>query len=297
LAGTHVKSIQRSLIVNKQVLIVGCGDLGTALAHQLQDQGFNPIGVRRSSAINSTFPYIQADVTSPASLSAIEALNPSILVYCVAASAQTDENYRQYYVEGLRNVLNAIGDATNLKHVFFVSSTRMYGQEGDVLLDENTIPQAMDFGGQRLLEAEGLLAQAAKPWTYTALRLTGIYGPGRNRMINLAANLSHWPNHNSWSNRIHRDDAAGFVVYLINGLMRGEKLHDCYIVTDSFPVSQYEVLQWISGKMGFSVEGAPPKITGGKRMSNLRMLSTGFSLGYPDYKSGYSALLAIVLRC
>ena len=294
MAGTHVKSIQRSLIVNKQVLIVGCGDLGTALAHQLQGQGFNPIGVRRSSAINSTFPYIQADVTSPASLSAIEALNPSILVYCVAASAQTDENYRQHYVEGLRNVLNAIGDATNLKHVFFVSSTRMYGQEGDVLLDENTIPQAMDFGGQRLLEAEGLLAQAAKPWTYTALRLTGIYGPGRNRMINLAANLSHWPNQNSWSNRIHRDDAAGFVVYLINGLMRGEKLHDCYIVTDSFPVSQYEVLKWIAGKMGFSVEGTPPKITGGKRMSNLRMLSTGFSLGYPDYKSGYSALLAIV---
>lgn len=294
MAGTHVKSIQRSLIVNKQVLIVGCGDLGTALAHQLQDQGFNPIGVRRSSAIISTFPYIQADVTSPASLSAIEALNPSILVYCVAASAQTDENYRQHYVEGLRNVLNAIGDATNLKHVFFVSSTRMYGQEGDVLLDENTIPQAMDFGGQRLLEAEGLLAQAAKPWTYTALRLTGIYGPGRNRMINLAANLSHWPNHNSWSNRIHRDDAAGFVVYLINGLMRGEKQHDCYIVTDSFPVSQYEVLKWIAGKMGFSVEGAPPKITGGKCMSNLRMLSTGFSLGYPDYKSGYSALLAIV---
>jgi nucleoside-diphosphate-sugar epimerase len=294
LAGTHVKSIQRSLIVNKQVLIVGCGDLGTALAHQLQGQGFNPIGVRRASAINSTFPCIQADVTSPASLLAIEGLNPSILVYCVAASAQTDENYRQHYVEGLRNVLNAIGDATNLKHVFFVSSTRMYGQEGDVLLDEDTIPQAMDFGGQRLLEAEGLLALSAQSWTYTALRLTGIYGPGRNRMINLAANLSHWPNHNSWSNRIHRDDAAGFVVYLINGLMRGEKLHDCYIVTDSCPVSQYEVLQWIAEKMGLSVDGVPPKITGGKRMLNLRMLSTGFSLGYPDYKSGYSALLAIV---
>jgi hypothetical protein len=83
-------------------------------------------------------------------------------------------------------------------------------------------------------------------------------------------------------------------VYLIKGLMRGDKLHECYIVTDSCPVSQYEVLQWIAEKMGLSVEDAPPKITGGKRMSNLRMLSTDFSLAYPDYKSGYSALLAIV---
>ncbi len=280
--------------MNKQVLIVGCGDLGAALAHQLQGQGFNPIGIRRSSAINSTFPCIQADVTSPASLSAIEGFNPSILVYCVAASAQTDENYRQHYVEGLRNVLNAISDATNLKHVFFVSSTRMYGQEGDVLLDENTIPQAMDFGGHRLLEAESLLAQAAKSWTYTALRLTGIYGPGRNRMINLAANLSHWPNQNGWSNRIHRDDAAGFMVHLIQMLSLGERLHDCYVVTDSCPAPQYEVLQWIARKMGLRVERAAPKIAGGKRMSNQRMLSTGFHLKYPDYKVGYSALLAMV---
>ena len=280
--------------MNKQVLIVGCGDLGAALAHQLQGQGFNPIGIRRSSAINSTFPCIQADVTSPASLSAIEGFNPSILVYCVAASAQTDENYRQHYVEGLRNVLNAISDATNLKHVFFVSSTRMYGQEGDVLLDENTIPQAMDFGGHRLLEAESLLAQAAKSWTYTALRLTGIYGPGRNRMLNLASDPSQWPNQNSWSNRIHRDDAAGFMVHLIQMLSLGERLHDCYVVTDSCPAPQYEVLQWIAGKMGLSVDGAAPKIAGGKRMSNQRMLSTGFHLKYPDYKVGYSALLAMV---
>ena len=280
--------------MSKQVLIVGCGDLGTALAHQLQDQGFTPIGLRRSSSISSTFPYIQADVTSSASLLAIEGLNPSVLVYCVAASAQTDENYRQHYVEGLRNVLNAIGCATNLKHVFFVSSTRMYGQEGDVLLDEDTIPQAMDFGGHRLLEAESLLAQPAKSLTYTALRLTGIYGPGRNRMLNLASDPSQWPNQNSWSNRIHRDDAAGFMVHLIQMLSLGERLHDCYVVTDSCPAPQYEVLQWIARKMGLRVERAAPKIAGGKRMSNQRMLSTGFHLKYPDYKVGYSTLLAMV---
>jgi hypothetical protein len=30
----------------------------------------------------------------------------------------------------------------------------------------------------------------------------------------------------------------------------------------------------------------------GKRMSNQRMLATGFELQYPDYKKGYQALIA-----
>ena len=213
------------------------------------------------------------------------------LVYCVAATAQTDDNYRQHYVEGLRNVLNALDAATSLKHVTFVSSTRMYGQTTDALLNENTVPQEADFGGLRLLEAENLLKQAGKSWTHTALRLTGIYGPGRNRMLNLAANILNWPTQNIWTNRIHRDDAAAFIVHLIQMLLDGRSVQDCYVVTDSCSVSQYEVLNWIASQMGKKVENQTPEIIGGKRMSNQRMLSTGFSLKYPDYKAGYSAML------
>ena len=274
-----------------KVLIVGCGDLGLELARQLQIQDLIPIGLRRSFNADASFDCIQADVTESDSLSVVSNLNPDFLVYCVAASAQTDENYRQHYVEGLRNVLNALDGAINLKHVIFVSSTRMYGQATDALLDENTVPQDMDFGGLRLLEAENLLKQAGKSWTHSALRLTGIYGPGRNRMLKLAANLSSWPIQNTWSNRIHRDDAAAFIVHLIKMLLNGQSVQDCYVVTDSCPVSQYEVLHWIASQMGIDVGTQIPKIIGGKRMSNQRMLSTGFSLKFPDYKAGYSAML------
>ena len=123
------------------MLIVGCGDLGIELAHQLQSQGLTPIGLRRSLHSDSSFECIQADVTEPSSLLSLSRLDPDFLVYCVAASGQNDESYRQHYVEGLRNVLAALKDATNLKHVFFVSSTRMYGQTTNALLDENTVPR------------------------------------------------------------------------------------------------------------------------------------------------------------
>lgn len=277
--------------MSHNVLIVGCGDLGIELAHQLQSQGLTPIGLRRSLITDASFECIQADVTEPSSLLSLSRLDPDFLVYCVAASAQTDESYRQHYVEGLRNVLSALKDAINLKHVFFVSSTRMYGQTTDTLLDENTVPQEMDFGGQRLLEAENILKQAGKSWSYTALRLTGIYGPGRNRMVNLAANPSHWPTQNTFSNRIHRDDAAAFIVHLIQMFLNAQPIENCYVVTDNSPVSQYEVLHWIAAQMGTELTGAEPEVVGGKRMLNQRMLSTGFLLKYPDYKVGYSAML------
>ena len=277
-----------------KVLIVGCGDLGVELAHQLQSQGLTPVGLRRSLNIGASFECIQADVTDPSSLSSLSNLNPDYLVYCVAASAQTDENYRLHYVEGLLNTLNALEGASNLKHVFFVSSTRMYGQTTDELLNENIVPQPMDFGGQRLLEAENLLKHAGQSWTYTALRLTGIYGPGRNRMLNMATNLSHWPTQNTWTNRIYRDDAAAFILHLIQMLIDGQNVQDCYVVTDSCPVSQYEVLYWIAAQMAIEVDNEIPEIMGGKRMSNQRMLSTGFSLKFPNFKIGYSAMLGLI---
>ncbi len=79
---------------------------------------------------------------------------PEIILYCVAATAQEDDNYYQHYVLGLQHVLAAQPTNPNLKHVFFVSSTRVYGQITHALLDEVTPAEANDFGGYRLLEAE-----------------------------------------------------------------------------------------------------------------------------------------------
>lgn len=277
--------------MTKKVLIIGCGDLGSELAVQLPANAFLPIGLRRSAVTHSIFQCVQADVLEPSTLTGIANINPDFVVYCVAATAQTDENYRLHYVEGLRNVLNALKTASNLKHVFFVSSTRMYGQVTNDLLDESTAPEATDFGGERLLEAEGLLKQYAENCSSTSLRLTGIYGPGRTRMLTLATHPSHWPMQNTWTNRIHRDDAAGFIVHLMQMLISARPVQDCYIVTDSCPVSQYEVLHWIAHQMGLISAQASPPVIGGKRMSNQRMLATGFHMKYADYKLGYSEML------
>jgi len=283
-----------------QVLIVGCGDLGSEVARQLVALDIQTIAVRRSANQLHGVTFIQADVTHASSLAPLEAAQPEILIYCVAAGGQTDEQYKAQYVDGLRNVLATQTKNSNLKHVFFVSSTRVYGQssEKDIgkLIDEADAAIAVDFGGYRLLEAESLLLPLA--CSNTVLRLSGIYGPGRLRMINLAKSSSTWPQQNSWTNRIHRDDAAAFIVFLVRrALEDAAVLHTvmtrtCYIVSDSKPAPQYEVLNWIAGKLNISrPSNVNPPIEGGKRLSNQTMLATGFTLQYPDYQTGYQTLL------
>jgi nucleoside-diphosphate-sugar epimerase len=160
------------------ILIAGCGDLGSALGQDLVARGLQVAGLRRSPLpLPGGIRALQADVTQPQTLYRLASLRPAVLVYCVAADAQSDDDYRAQYVDGLRNTLAALGTA-GLRHVFFVSSTRVYGQSSNKPLNEETPANPTDFGGRRLLEAEALLETA--PCPATVLRLSGIYGPGRH---------------------------------------------------------------------------------------------------------------------
>jgi nucleoside-diphosphate-sugar epimerase len=272
-----------------RILIVGYGDLGAAVGDALVVDDCSVFGLRRSECLPvDDVAMLAGDVARPDTLAGLASVDPHILVYCVAATEQSDENYRSHYVDGLRNVLMALAAATSLRHVFFVSSTRVYGQVSEGLLNESDPAIPSDFGGERLLQAEQLLTNL--PCGHTALRLSGIYGPGRNRLLKLAATPGNWPQQNTWSNRIHRDDAAAFIVFLIRRVLGHQPVDDCYIVTDNHPAPQLEVLHWLASLMGVDVAGIfIPTPNGGKRLNNAHMLAGGFRLRYPDYREGYAA--------
>jgi len=273
------------------VLIVGYGDLGSSIGQQLATVGMPVFGLRRSQrALTDGVIVLTGDVTRPDTLAGLGAIDPQILVYCVAAAEQSDDSYRAHYVEGLRHVLAALEPTNTLRHVFFVSSTRVYGQTSDTPLTESVTALPSDFGGQRLLEAESLLD--APPCGHTVLRLSGIYGPGRRYLLGLAADPARWPQQNAWTNRIHRDDAAAFVAFLVQRILSGLTVEDCYIVTDNCPAPQHEVLRWLADRMGHEANQPSSPPASGKRLSNARMLASGFRLRYPDYRTGYAELIS-----
>jgi len=273
-----------------KVLLLGCGDLGTAIALNLWSAGHEVIGVRRSDKpLPSGMQTIQADVTVHDSLHILAKIKPQIIIYCISAGAQSDESYYLHYVLGLQHVLATQQDNTLLERVFFVSSTRVYGKVIEAVVNEESPAIASDFGGERLLQAEALLSQLECP--HTVLRLSGIYGPGRLYLLNLAKDRSRWPEQNHWSNRIHQYDAAAFISHLVNLHENEQPVCSCYVVTDDMPTQQYEVLLWICKQLEVDVSVDVPPAMGGKRLSNKRMRETGFVLKYPTYQQGYIELL------
>ena len=211
----------------------------------------------------------------------------------MAASAQNDENYHAHYVQGLKNVMATQVENTQLRHVFFVSSTRVYGQNTQEILNENVTAIPADFGGERLLEAEKVLLNL--PYKSTCLRLSGIYGPGRLYLVNTAKHPERWPEDNNWSNRIHRDDAAGFIAFLVQKSLNQQSIENCYIVTDDMPTLQYCVLTWLATKQGVDFSHIQtPVSAGGKRLSNQRLRATGFELQYANYQIGYTKILETI---
>ena len=287
------------------ILIIGCGDLGTAIANNLKHE-HQVTGLRRTihAATSHTalggIQTICADVTQPNTLIQLENSQPNIIIYCVSADAQTDESYQAQYVTGLQNVLATQANNQALRHVFFISSTRLYGQKMnailDDVLDENAPAIPNDFGGERLLEAENALKDFClnknMPCNSTSMRLSGIYGNVRLYLANMAKDVTKWPAENNWSNRIHCDDAAGFIAFMVEKAVRQEAIEDCYIVTDNMPTQQYEVLHWLAAQQGVDASHIiSPVVSGGKCLSNKRLRETGFILQYPNYQVGYRHIL------
>ena len=274
-----------------KIIIIGCGDLGTAIVSRLFHAGHTVIGVRKS---NQLLPHgmqtIQADVTQENALAVLDNIKPNIIIYCVSAAGATDTQYQSAYVQGLKNVMATQTNNAQLQHVFFVSSTRVYGQVTDELLDETIPAIATDFGGNRLLEAENVLNTFS--CKSTILRLSGIYGAGRLYLVNMAIDFAKWPQDNHYSNRIHRDDAASFIAFLAEKVANNQAVAECYIVTDNMPTPQYEVLTWLANQQKIATSPIiAPLAKGGKRLSNKRLRETGFTLQYPNYQVGYREIL------
>lgn len=270
------------------VLIAGCGDLGNAAAERLIASGFRVYGMRRNIDQLSTsvvpIEYDLLNAVSPPKLPSVD-----YLLYTAAAKSRDPETYRKIYVDGPLRVLAALDQSP--KHVFLTSSTGVYSQNDHQWIDEKSDAQPNNPFGRLLLQGELALADAHP--AVTRIRLSGIYGPGRMHLLNRVRNgevAPETPLH--YSNRIHRDDAAGFITHLLQQAAAGHSLESIYLASDDAPAPIAEITRWLAEQMGVEVNSEAPIARGGsKRCRNHRMRATGYSLAYPDYRRGFSELI------
>jgi nucleoside-diphosphate-sugar epimerase len=279
-------------IKHLKILIVGCGQLGFSIVKNADPDIFKLYGFSRS--LKKSPPSIemhQVDILKNEAIDEIKSVNPEIIIYAVSADTQSVESYQDHYVAGLKKTYAAILELDHFKHLFFVSSTRVYGQKTTKILSELDIAEPSDYGGEALIKAEAVARQLKDK--ATILRLSGIYGPNRTRMIQLAhSNPGNWPATNNWSNRIHEEDAARFIVFLMKRIMLKEPIEPLYLVTDGIPTKQYDVLTWIRKRLQLTTDTIEiPILESGKQLQSVLLNQNGFILKYPDFTYGYEAII------
>lgn len=275
--------------MTERVLLAGCGDLGLRVARQLLERGDFVWALRRTPRADEAngIHWLCADLHQPESL---RDMPPGItqLVYLPTPDRRDESAYRATFADGLRYLWQAL-DRDALRRVLFVSSTAVYGAQGEGWVDENTEPSPKGFNGEVLLEAERWLV--AQPVRSVVLRLAGLYGPGRLQLVDRlrsgVATVPRDPPH--WANRIHVDDAAAAIVHLL-GLPGAQAV---YIGADDTPLPLDVLCDDLAKRIGapLPAEGPAPAGVGSKRLCNARLRQSGLRLRWPDARDGYAALL------
>jgi nucleoside-diphosphate-sugar epimerase len=286
-----------------RVLIVGCGYVGLSVGAELARQGEQVFGIRRSAADRELkaagITPLRADITKADQLGQLPC-DYDWIVNCVSSSGGGPEEYRSVYLEGTRNLIARLADARPTKFVY-TSSTSVYGQTDGSLVDENSVTEPATATGQILVETEQVLRSAARQNGFPAviLRLAGIYGPDRGYWFKqfLSGQARIEGTGERLINMIHRDDVTGAVVAALRSGVPGET----YNAVDNEPVTQVELMQWLSAELGRPM---PPVVhepntserkraLTHKRVSNEKLTrQLGYRFKYPTFREGYSAEIA-----
>ena len=210
-------------------------------------------------------------------------------------------------------VLAAFGgvwaQARRLKTIVYLSTVGVYGDRGGGWVDEDTEPQPDSERGQKRLAAErawqdfGTQSGAA----VAVLRLAGIYGPGRNALLQVALGTARRiVKPDQVFNRIHVADIAQAIDAAF-----ARKANGVFNVADDEPSPPSDPIIFAAQLLGrepppeIAFADAAPSMSplalsfwqGCRRVRNGKLKrELGVRLDYPTYRNGLRALFELQAR-
>lgn len=187
-----------------------------------------------------------------------------------------------------------------IRWIGYLSTVGVYGNHDGNWIDETASCEPASRRSLERVEAEKAWdALSERHGTPVALvRLSGIYGPGRNAFINLERGTARRIiKDGQVFNRIHVDDIAGTLRFL-----GGTNTGGAFNITDNEPAPPQDVVVYAAELMGVapppesSFEEADMTPMGrsfygeNKRVSNQRIKDLGYDFIHPDYRAAFSAM-------
>ncbi len=288
-----VQVLKGNSLQGMKVLLLGAGDLGCRLGQAILAQGARVIAVKRNPwRLPPGFEGYAADYTVPGELDFIQDLAPDYAVLTLKPLSMDDAGYRRGFVDATRNFLAGCGNH-RARGILAVSSTRVYAENQGGWVNEDSALVSEGGPALALVEAENALRASGQP--VSIVRCSGIYGEPHGRLLaRIAAGRLCPPEPRRYSNRVHREDVSAFLQWGLEQWQAGVEPAPTYLLSDGEPAPQYAVEKWLAEGLGVIAGAEQAALRGAahRRCDSTRVQRSGFEFRYPDFRTGYAAVLA-----
>lgn len=280
------------------VMIFGCGYSGTAIAKAFAGADVCISGTTRSADKAETLRsqgveafVFDGETIGKDLLHAMQSVTH--LVQSIAPREAGDPliNLASCWVDEMMPGLQWIG---------YLSTVGVYGDHKGRWVTEETVCVPVSGRSKERLEAEDAWLNLGKDLGIPAavLRLSGIYGPGRNAFINLDRGTARrLIKKDQVFNRIRVEDIGASARYLADRSLGG-----IYNITDDLPGPPQDVIVEAARLMGVEPPPEQPFETAeltpmarsfygeNKRVSNAKLKAAGFAFAFPNYPMSLAQL-------
>ncbi len=281
------------------VVILGCGKLGSRLATNFSGKGISPLSVSRTpharlakNGIN--FLQVDFDQALPAQLP----LKKTVVYYFIPPQASGTSDRR------ISNFFKSIACTGLPKRIILISVTSIYGDCHGEWVTESREPAPNSDRARRRLDGEQQLLDwsSTNRVDYCILRVPGIYGPDRlplERIKSTKPVIS--PEQAPYSNRIHEQDLLEICLRLYDH----DSINTLYNISDDCPTTMTDYFFQIADKFKIArppiidLVDAPETMSAemmhyvreSRRISNNKIKSSlNLTLRYPSLSHGLAAI-------
>lgn len=284
-----------------KLVIIGLGYSAETFVREYRGRFSRIVGTRRGAAAARALDTLGIDgrqfsqeVTDPRLAGEIAAADA--LIVSVPPGADGDPALRAFGA--------SIAASSSLKWIGYLSTVGVYGDHDGGWVDEATAATPLSARSRERLAAEDAWAALARQGgrTQVSLRLSGIYGPGRNPLRGLREGTARpIDKPGQVFNRIHVADIAGALAACLDRPELGGPLN----VTDDEPTAPGVPILHAARLLGLPPPAVIPFAAAdlspmgrsfyaeSKRVANRRLRQVfGYRLRFPSYREGLAALSA-----
>lgn len=292
----------------QSLVILGCGYVGTALAHKAQSEGVAVTAVTRNAETlaglkQAGIATLQADLTSDAWASQLPS-SVDAVVTCISASGGS---YASAYVTSQKRIGAWMRSLQSAPAYVYTSSTGVYPDRAGEWVSEPDASAEATPNARILMDAEALAAELGSlSGQWHVLRLAGIYGPGRGYLLKqLREKGNRLPGYgDAYVNLIHRDDIVSALWAVLTQGTRASS--GCYNVTDRHPATKQTIVAWLCEQLGLDAPVFDPTMPSVRRaarqspsgrMPNRRVNAErfaktfGWQPRYATFRDGFADLI------